>query len=120
MFLSLAFTQASVALLLLQTNKQTIQLSSEKRANRAARRVHGRQRSSGGHSRCSAPLRLTAVFEANLGGWKERGARGASAAVSLFNQRASGDFVEIAGNTCKCCLRLLLSPPKPGFDVLLG
>lgn len=56
------------------------------------------------------------MFDANLGGWKERGVRDASAAVSVFNDWAFGGFVEIAVNTCKCFLKLQLSPPGPGFD----
>lgn len=46
---------------------------------------------------------------------KKRGARGANAAVSVFYVWAFRGFVEIAVNTCKCFLKLQLSPPGPGF-----
>lgn len=55
------------------------------------------------------------MFDAHLGGWKERGARDANAAVSVFYVWAFGAFVEIAVNTCKCFLELQLSPQGPGF-----
>lgn len=56
------------------------------------------------------------MFDANLSGWKERGARDANAAVSVFYVWAFGGFVEIAVNTCKCFFKLQLSPPGPGLN----